>query len=709
MRSMVELLNRSPAEHEHSSGPRYSIVEGAMSAQGFTAVNGLDRRQPALPSESTHKQTTESQPNNNQVAMVIQHGQENTQPLRQPSMRTDSVLCSEPPIKESPDTAKRKRLIADTTDEPTRNPSLSGEALSPKRRMTDAGPRVHSHTPSEPTLSLLNTRVSIEPSNRERCSRERSPVPTRNQRVAPPQVRPETEAHLAESLATHLQDAYKHTPANEGPNAPVSTRYNESPIEAYSPEDAGEASGKRKRVFSNRTKSGCHTCRYRKKKCDEAKPFCNNCNRGGFDCTGYGPKPLGYKGPSASTRPHIPLQSKAQDLPRQSTSQSSDGPRYDHWGRVPPTPTAQEPQHHYYPTQSSYEARRSHSRDILHSSSWPPRENESSYISHGLPPVDYAQPLPPVAHYDPRLPHESWRHSAHSPHHSIPSQVATISSRESISTHSSRNPPITHLTSSEMSEKYKMLTGESYKAHIDDELLDDRRSCKAAVERWNQAHDYSRATSDEEKGRLFKAILDPTQRPDPNYQYRDVPASYQQSGTIGSRVIIDNPFTCDYGYNIHIADDVYIGANCTMEDPCDIFIGRRVHIGKNVHFCGNAISDDPLSRKGSQSSLVAGAIIVEDDVNIGPGTIVLPHRVIGKGASVAAGSVVTRVCLSGTQYNDFHLTDMFAEHPSLHHRSRQPMPSHQIDSSARQPRVEALLTRADGFHHHQQQPRQCQQ
>ena len=31
---------------------------------------------------------------------------------------------------------------------------------------------------------------------------------------------------------------------------------------------------KRKRVFSNRTKTGCMTCRRRKKKCDELHPEC---------------------------------------------------------------------------------------------------------------------------------------------------------------------------------------------------------------------------------------------------------------------------------------------------------------------------------------------------------------------------------------------------------------------------------------------------
>src|SRR5690242_17833695 len=46
----------------------------------------------------------------------------------------------------------------------------------------------------------------------------------------------------------------------------------------------------RKRQFANRTKTGCGTCRKRKKKCDEAKPKCNNCLRGNFECLGYANK-----------------------------------------------------------------------------------------------------------------------------------------------------------------------------------------------------------------------------------------------------------------------------------------------------------------------------------------------------------------------------------------------------------------------------------
>jgi hypothetical protein len=44
---------------------------------------------------------------------------------------------------------------------------------------------------------------------------------------------------------------------------------------------------RKRRQFSNRTRTGCGTCRTRKKKCDEAKPKCKNCLQGKFECAGY--------------------------------------------------------------------------------------------------------------------------------------------------------------------------------------------------------------------------------------------------------------------------------------------------------------------------------------------------------------------------------------------------------------------------------------
>ena len=76
---------------------------------------------------------------------------------------------------------------------------------------------------------------------------------------------------------------------------------------------------KRKRQFANRTKTGCGTCRRRKKKCDEAKPECNNCTRGGFLCEGYASKIPWPK--NGAAKPPPPLQAKERlssaDIPPQ--------------------------------------------------------------------------------------------------------------------------------------------------------------------------------------------------------------------------------------------------------------------------------------------------------------------------------------------------------------------------------------------------------
>jgi hypothetical protein len=51
--------------------------------------------------------------------------------------------------------------------------------------------------------------------------------------------------------------------------------------------DAPTEPRKTKRPLVPWMKTGCITCRQRKKKCDEAKPHCNNCKRGNLQCGGY--------------------------------------------------------------------------------------------------------------------------------------------------------------------------------------------------------------------------------------------------------------------------------------------------------------------------------------------------------------------------------------------------------------------------------------
>lgn len=102
---------------------------------------------------------------------------------------------------------------------------------------------------------------------------------------------------------------------------------------------------------------------------------------------------------------------------------------------------------------------------------------------------------------------------------------------------------------------------------------------------------------------------------------------------------------------IKIGDNFYIGRYSQIE--CDALIGNDVIIANYVALVGkydhnfhqigvpirsaSAIRDKEYNWKGINSR-----IIIEDDVWIGYGSIIVSGIKIGKGAIVAAGSVVTK-------------------------------------------------------------------
>lgn len=49
-------------------------------------------------------------------------------------------------------------------------------------------------------------------------------------------------------------------------------------------------------MSGSRTKTGCYSCRIRRKKCDEARPQCLACSSRGIDCLGYDVKPAWMTG-----------------------------------------------------------------------------------------------------------------------------------------------------------------------------------------------------------------------------------------------------------------------------------------------------------------------------------------------------------------------------------------------------------------------------
>jgi hypothetical protein len=75
-----------------------------------------------------------------------------------------------------------------------------------------------------------------------------------------------------------LADALQREASHERPGVNRSTPGAQASSPGYAPERHGamQVAPKRKRVFSNRTKTGCMTCRRRKKKCDEQHPACKS-------------------------------------------------------------------------------------------------------------------------------------------------------------------------------------------------------------------------------------------------------------------------------------------------------------------------------------------------------------------------------------------------------------------------------------------------
>lgn len=111
-------------------------------------------------------------------------------------------------------------------------------------------------------------------------------------------------------------------------------------------------------------------------------------------------------------------------------------------------------------------------------------------------------------------------------------------------------------------------------------------------------------------------------------------------GHLGEDSWIEPSFRCDYGSNITLGDGVFINYDCIFLDVAPIAIGNRVLIGPQA---GLYTAGHPLDAAVRASGLEFGhPITLGDDVWLGGHVTVCPGVTIGRGAAVAAGSVVTR-------------------------------------------------------------------
>lgn len=111
-------------------------------------------------------------------------------------------------------------------------------------------------------------------------------------------------------------------------------------------------------------------------------------------------------------------------------------------------------------------------------------------------------------------------------------------------------------------------------------------------------------------------------------------------GTMGEDVLIMPSFQCDYGYNIHLGNNVFINFNCVILD------GGEVRIGDNVMIAPGVLINTPqhpidAEQRASKLEYVL-PVTIGNDVWIGAGAVICPGVTIGDGCVIGAGSVVVK-------------------------------------------------------------------
>lgn len=164
-----------------------------------------------------------------------------------------------------------------------------------------------------------------------------------------------------------------------------------------------------------------------------------------------------------------------------------------------------------------------------------------------------------------------------------------------------------------MTEKEKMLRGDLYMAS--DPVLSAEHI--RAVKLW----------------RIFNSLP-----PDDNQ--RMIAVLKELCPNQGNNLFITAPFYCDYGYNIHLGNNVYINYNCTILDVCRVKIGDDVLIGPSVEIY-TAIH--PMDWKERATRIEYGKpVTIGNNVWIGGNVTICPGVTIGDRTVIGAGSVVSK-------------------------------------------------------------------
>ena len=102
------------------------------------------------------------------------------------------------------------------------------------------------------------------------------------------------------------------------------------------------------------------------------------------------------------------------------------------------------------------------------------------------------------------------------------------------------------------------------------------------------------------------------------------------------------------GSFVEIQKNAFVGSNCKISSHtfiCEgVTIGNNCFIGHGVMFINDRHpqSTDADGNLATESDWILEKTIIEDNVSIGTGAIIMCGITIGKGAVIAAGAVVTK-------------------------------------------------------------------